>query len=394
MKRISCAVVFFAAVGTVLPVFASQKRTGDGLDRSTSSKRTRKLSLQEIAQRQTRLNQQLFQAIENDNVAAIPTLQGLGADIDAEVTDRHGDRHRTALHWAVDLGCTAAVRMLKRHGANLEIPDHTNAIEGATPLLDAVGRGHTEMVRILLQLGANRSVRSTEGWTPLHVATICNQMHLMRFFASPATIEAMDNEGWTSLHLAAYAVNKEGVLFLLRSGANVRAIDYLGNTPIHKLLKSEDINDTVVGPAFGTFDDSRAARARNNVERAKELIDNLLAHEKRHYHGEIKNLNQRDFEGETPLHIVSKRGWHSLVDFLVNRGANQKLKTVLGEKYSDLLIDEVLDKQSYRQSVMRRKCRNQVLNYLIDEHELPVALANLQLKFLGTFEPRSIDTTC
>jgi ankyrin repeat protein len=91
-------------------------------------------------------------ATASGDIAAIATLLGAGADIDAR--DEHG---QTALLNAARDGRTQVVQLLMAHGAD---PNH-RAKYGLTPLMLAVIRGHDDVVRLLVAAGADRSVRGT-----------------------------------------------------------------------------------------------------------------------------------------------------------------------------------------------------------------------------------------
>lgn len=54
---------------------------------------------------------------------------------------------QTALHLAVRHGRASTVRLLLAHGANINAQDQA----GTTALISACDRGHTDIVRILLQ---------------------------------------------------------------------------------------------------------------------------------------------------------------------------------------------------------------------------------------------------
>lgn len=336
MNRLLQVVAFFTAIGTILPVFASQKRTVDSLDRSTSSKRSRKLSPLEVARYQTRLNNQLVQAVQRKDEKAIRELQERGADINAMTTaisDLAGNSPCTLLHAGF---APNRIRLLVRHGANLEGSIYHRDIgqHGVTPLHAAVH--HNISIKNLLELGAKVNARTEEGHTPLHFATNKNS----------------------------------GIDWLLVHGADMHEIDYNGNTLLHLLCKKE---------RFG--DENRRFRDE------KELILYFLQLEKI-WHPDTQALNQKNFDGETPLHIALRRKSVEFIDFLKKNGANDKLKTALGETCDELFLDAGLGFVDTLRIEKRRKCRATVQNYFMNQHGLPKDLADLELKFLGTFEPR------
>ncbi|MDX1689068.1 MAG: sigma-70 family RNA polymerase sigma factor [Candidatus Promineifilaceae bacterium] len=111
----------------------------------------------------------------------------------------------TALHWAAGTGNEALAELLVEHGADVNDPDQM----GKTPLVRAVHMGQTEMVRWLLQHGANRAGRTPSegggptGLTPLHVAVIQNHADVAELLlAHGADASATDDEDRTPLDWA------------------------------------------------------------------------------------------------------------------------------------------------------------------------------------------------
>ena len=101
----------------------------------------------------------LVWAAREGRVAAIEELLAAGADV-----NQLDHRHRwTPLMHAVHTNEAAAVRVLIAHGADV------NARRGA-PLLMAAGNGATEIVRMLLDAGADPAIERPDGATPLSEA--------------------------------------------------------------------------------------------------------------------------------------------------------------------------------------------------------------------------------
>jgi ankyrin repeat protein len=97
--------------------------------------------------------------------------------------------------------------------------DHANA-HGETPLMMAALRGQTDMVRTLLDRGAqvNRS-----GWTPLHYAASGGDPALVALLLDRgAAIDALSPNGTTPLMMAARYGAIDSADLLLRRGANAR----------------------------------------------------------------------------------------------------------------------------------------------------------------------------
>ncbi len=104
-----------------------------------------------------------------------------------------------------------------------------------TPLHQSILRKKTELVTILLALGADPNVTTKSKQTALHVAISRSDIE-----ASKATIAAgadralRDGDGWTPLHLAAAKNKLELAALLLDSGADITLLSDAGGTPLHE----------------------------------------------------------------------------------------------------------------------------------------------------------------
>ena len=92
-----------------------------------------------------------------------------------------------------------SVRRLVAAGTDVDTPDPRNPLfDGATPLMDAAGRGLVDMTALLLRLGANVNARSASGWTPLLHACDADQLDTARILLDWGADSALANdEGYT-----------------------------------------------------------------------------------------------------------------------------------------------------------------------------------------------------
>ena len=152
-----------------------------------------------------------------------------------------------------------------------------------TALHKATKNGHLDMVKLLVQMGAQMEEKDDKKWTPLQFAARKGKIDVVKYLIEKgASVEAKENLGQTPLHKIGN--NIEIAKCLLTNGAQVDAKDKFGNTPLY-LAK-----------------DSRMA---------KFLIQNGA------------NVNTKNNGGATPLHYISGKGFLEVVKFLLENGANE-----------------------------------------------------------------------
>jgi uncharacterized protein len=111
-------------------------------------------------------------ALDVFEAAALGDVDRLGELLDAEpslATGYSGDGF-TAIHFAAFFGEAAAAALLIEHGA--EVDAFGRGWMTGTALHSAASRLQADVVRILLDAGANPDVRQSAGWTPLHAAAM------------------------------------------------------------------------------------------------------------------------------------------------------------------------------------------------------------------------------
>ena len=100
-----------------------------------------------------------------------------------------------------------------------------------TPLSRASCWGHKDVVKLLLDRGAELNKADKYGCIPLHLAAAHDVVQLL--LDRGADPNKANNDGWTPLHLAVYKGRKEAVELLLEGGAEPNRTNIDGWTPLH-----------------------------------------------------------------------------------------------------------------------------------------------------------------
>jgi len=150
-----------------------------------------------------------------------------------QVNGRDADGY-TALHWAADEGLSESVTVLLTAGAN---PQARTDFMEATPLL--VARPHPDVIRALLEAGADPNATNIRGRTVLHHAMgydfdwAVESVRLL--LHAGASVNVADKQGGTPLMWAASSHHVEIVRMLLAVGADVNARDRKGETALAQM---------------------------------------------------------------------------------------------------------------------------------------------------------------
>jgi ankyrin repeat protein len=130
------------------------------------------------------IDEELFEAVEENNLPEVSRPLGVGADVNAKDTDL-----------------------------------------GRTPLIEACSYGHMQVFQALLEHGADIEAKDSDGWTPLHWACAKNRVAVVVELLNPGDeIHANDSDGTTTTILGKRK----------RRGADTEAKNRYGDTPLHK----------------------------------------------------------------------------------------------------------------------------------------------------------------
>lgn len=145
----------------------------------------------------------------------------------------------TLLHWASINNRKDIMSFFIDHGAEID------AIGGelqATPLHWATRQGHLDAVVILMNAGADSTIRDAEGCSCIHLAAQFGHTALVAYFiARGVSPDLVDRVGMTPLMWAVWKVcSLDPTRLLLTLGASINLIDHQGNTALHWAILSRN----------------------------------------------------------------------------------------------------------------------------------------------------------
>lgn len=258
------------------PESGSESESESEDNNETHKVRLTKASSRNLASKDVKLNQALGQAIVDGNDSKFDSLLRQGADIesrfdddddgdsddDDDDEDEEGDRNQSTLflaarydkpgiakiildhksdkdfledkmtngwtpaHIAAQNHCIEVLRQImeagEKIGIKMNIVNSTNPAN-STPLLLAACEGYLDIVKMLLENGADLTIASRSKGTPLHAAAYYGRKdvftHLLGVDGAKDLVDIQDDDGWTVLHSAIWGELE--VSSLLDRGANL-----------------------------------------------------------------------------------------------------------------------------------------------------------------------------
>uniref|UniRef100_A0A1A8Q0R0 Protein phosphatase 1 regulatory subunit 16A n=1 Tax=Nothobranchius rachovii TaxID=451742 RepID=A0A1A8Q0R0_9TELE len=209
-----------------------------------------------------------------------------------------------------------------RNGNNLQQSEFRRRVSFAASvaLLEASARNDPDEVRYLLRNNVSPDLCNEDGLTALHQCCIDNYEEMVKILLDRgANVNAQDNELWTPLHAAATCGHAGLVKILITHGADLLAVNSDGNMP-YDLCEDDptlDIIETAManrGITQEMINETRASTERRMMEDIQELLRR----------GE--EVNQQDCQGAALLHIAAANGYVQAAELLLEGGARMDLR--------------------------------------------------------------------
>lgn len=227
------------------------------------------------------------------------------------------------------------VKLLLEKGANPNIrPDNY----GATAIDIVIQNKNLDLLKLLFDHGAKVDTCSGWGEYPLHSAVRTQDLSIIMFLLNnKADPNVANTKQYTSVHLAAGTGNAKILQLLLEKNGDPNAVDYEQNSPLH--------------------DASNA-----------QVVEILLKHK--------AEIDAKNKDGETPLHVAAREGNFDVIQALVKNKANISATNKKGEMPLVLAIYKAACDQCDWSKNM------DILNMLLDEKtKLSYALVSQAIYF-------------
>lgn len=264
-----------------------------------------------------------FYCVENGNLTILNNLDSAGkSKVDPNAVDNSG---MSLLHCAVLKKQEGIITYLLKVRACT--PRTQIEKSGASPLYDAARMGTYDMVKSLVNYGADPNVATKAGLTPLHQAAARGNLDMVKdLVQAGAEVNAVAENGRTPIFYAAERGKASTVNFLLEKKAEVNLADKAGLTPLHCAASSGNV-------ALVKFLVSKKA---NFAATANDGTTVLIAGAKypeivKFLADKMPNVNGVDKDGNSVLHLCAATADEETIRKLLYYSAKEDLPNKKGE---------------------------------------------------------------
>ena len=198
----------------------------------------------------------LSEAISKEDEVTVGIIFGSISEAEAEyILEQQNHLSHTSLHSAVELGNDDIVKALIEKGADIEAATS----DGIRSLHMAARHGHITMVETLIAEGADVDTVDNAGNTVFHhiakhelreervdwfpFNTVQNCLRILRIESCDDSLEQRNSAGETPLLVAARSLGFLSLSFFMENKAALHATDPECNTPLHLVAKRVENGD-------------------------------------------------------------------------------------------------------------------------------------------------------
>lgn len=251
-------------------------------------------------------------------------VEELGADVELLNSD-----YKRALHEAASMGHAVCVRYLLARGAMVDPVKKADW----TPLMMACTRKNLEVIKDLIESGANPTLKNKDGWNCFHIACREGDPEIILYLlqASPGIWDVKSKVKRTPLHTAAMHGCTEAVEVLLeRCAYGSDAKDSCGVTAFMDAVQHGHIKIAKLllhrhGANFSAADALGAQSLHRAAVTAQDKAIHFLVMELG------VNVNERATDMKlTALHYAAKEGHSRTIETLLTLGSDVRAKDFKG----------------------------------------------------------------
>ncbi|KAF7285836.1 ankyrin repeat and KH domain-containing protein 1-like isoform X5 [Rhynchophorus ferrugineus] len=255
-------------------------------------------------------NTPLMYACAGGHTEVVKFLLENGANV-----EDHNENGHTPLMEAASAGHVGLAKILLSHGAGINT--HSNEFKESALTL-ACYKGHLDMVRFLLEAGADQEHKTDEMHTALMEASMDGHVEVARLLLDSGAQVNMPTDSFESpLTLAACGGHVDLAMLLIERGANIEEVNDEGYTPLMEAAREghEEMVHLLLGQGANinaqTDETQETALTLACCGGFTEVTDIL-----------IKGRADIELGASTPLMEAAQEGHYDLVRFLLEFGAN------------------------------------------------------------------------
>ena len=290
------------------------------------------LLLRQADSRRSELKKLLAKFVTSENGAEISIMQMAPPDVisllvkfGADPDSVRGETRASPLFQAAHDQNTELMRVLLEAGANPNMQDKS----GNMPLMEAISVGSIEAVAILLDAGSSPNIPNNAGFNAVNHCAQYGHVEILDLLVRAGGLLVSDEMFTSALHSAAFWDEAEILrIMLTKYNASVNTLSKINTLPIHpairkghssclRVLIEEGANISFKSPQTG--DTLLHLAVRENQREAVRLLVKA-------------RLNQDEFDNEnlTPLMLAVQLNRHDLIPILFAAGASFDRKDMEG----------------------------------------------------------------
>ncbi|MFT4314937.1 MAG: ankyrin repeat domain-containing protein [Wolbachia pipientis] len=190
-------------------------------------------------------------------------------------------------------------------GENIDI--NSVGENGLTRIHSAAWKGQVDDARLLIEKGAYIDAEDVFGRKPIHVAAENNNKNIIEFFLSKGvSIDDADRYGRTPLYYASGNGNLDIVKCLVEKGADINAQDKGGKTSLDAAIDKKYDNVEKYLKQVQLDKELLIVAQYGNLDEVRDLVSKGA------------NINAKDKDGKTPLHLAAQGNSTNIIQLLLD----------------------------------------------------------------------------